>query len=125
MTPTSFDESLHCLASKYGVLLTMALSPDCDNQKRARSLLGLGNASAGDYEGALRKLRVAHDTCQAAGQLASQAAALELLGSAARSTGTPSLPRDATKESLFIYLAVGSARGPVVMDRLASLASHP
>ncbi len=121
MTPTSFAESIHCLASTYGTLLAMAFSPDSDDQERALSFLGLDNAAARDYEAALRKLRVAHDTCQAAGQLA----ALELLGSAAEEHGDAGLATRRFKEALFIYLAVGSVRGHAVMDRLASLASHP
>ncbi|MFD0441375.1 hypothetical protein [Streptomyces chartreusis] len=125
MTPTSFDESIHCLASTYGALLAMALSLDIDDQERALSFLGLGDTAARDYEEALRKLRVAHDTCQAAGQLAGQAAALELLGSAAEEHGDAELATRRYKEALFIYLAVGSVRGHAVMDRLASLASHP
>lgn len=61
------------------------------------------------------KLRVTHDTCQAAGQLAGQAV-LELLGSAAEEHGDAELAARRYKEPLFIYLAVGSARGLAVMD---------
>jgi hypothetical protein len=47
------------------------------------------------------------------------------LGNAAEEHGDAELAARRYKESLFIYLAVGSVRGPAVMDRLASLAAHP